>query len=464
MMEVGTYAASESLPAKVDIDKIITRHAAIVGSTGSGKSNTVAKLLRSIADTSFPNASVLVIDPHGEYGSALQGKARVFSIGNVKHPLVIPYWALSFDELAWFLVDRKSASETPQDAILRDRITSSKKTFCDKLKTGLVDENKITADSPIPFNLKEIWFGLYLNEHATLRTKDNWDNIAYKKDKSGIEIRGEEEKMIPPQFEPPGPGSSSPFKSTRAVGLTSYLNKILGRFKDSRFDFLLNPGEYNGCNSDLNDLLASWINHEQSITVIDLGGIPPEVIDLVVGVVTRILFESMFWGSDLPGIGKQRPLLIIYEEAHSYLPRGSNSQFIAGYAGRVVRRIFKEGRKYGVGAVVVSQRPSELDETILSQCGTYFTLRLSNSEDQGIIRATVPDSLGGLIDLLPALRTGEALVLGEAVQIPSRIRFPLVEPRPTSNDPEPSKCWRENRTNNPPYEKAISYWRIQKKY
>jgi len=171
----------------------------------------------------------------------------------------------------------------------------------------------------------------------------------------------------------------------------------------------------------------------------------------------------MFWGSDLPGTGKQRPLLIIYEEAHSYLPRGGNGQFIAGYAGRAVRRIFKEGRKYGVGAVVVSQRPSELDETILSRCGTYFALRLSNSEDQGIIRSIVPDSLGGLIDLLPALRTGEALVLGEAVQIPSRIRFPLVEPRPKSDDPEPSKCWRKMRTDNPPYGKAITYWRIQQK-
>ena len=273
MMDVGTYAASESLPAKVDIDKIITRHAAIVGSTGSGKSNTVAKLLRSIADTSFPNASVLVIDPHGEYGSALQGKARVLSIGSKENPLIIPYWALSFDELAWFLVDRRSASETMQDTILRDTITSSKKISCDKLKAGPVDENEITADSPIPFSLKEIWFNLYLNEHATLRIKDNWESVAYRKDKSGKEVKGDIEKMVPPQFEPPGAGSSPPFRSTRAVGLASYLNKILVRFKDGRFDFLINPGEYDGCKSDLHDLLASWINHEQSITVIDLGGV-----------------------------------------------------------------------------------------------------------------------------------------------------------------------------------------------
>jgi len=141
------------------------------------------------------------------------------------------------------------------------------------------------------------------------------------------------------------------------------------------------------------------------VTVLDLGGVPSEVTDLVVGVLTRILFEGMFWGRDIPGVGKQRPLLIVFEEAHSYLPKDGSSQFVAGYAARSVRRILKEGRKYGVGAIVVSQRPSELDETILSQCGTFFSLRLTNSGDQGRVKATVPDALAGLIDLLPALDT-----------------------------------------------------------
>ncbi len=237
---------------------------------------------------------------------------------------------------------------------------------------------------------------------------------------------------------------------------------MLGRFRDRRFDFLLDPGDYDGFKNDLHDLLGAWIDHDYAITVLDLAGIPFEVVDIVVGVVTRILFEGMFWGRDIPGIGRQRPLLIIYEEAHAYLPRGGSTQFVAGYAGSSVRRIFKEGRKYGIGAIVVSQRPSELDETILSQCGTFFALRLSNSDDQGRIRSTVPDALVGLIDLLPALRTGEALVLGEAVQIPSRIRFPLVEPRPTSDDPEVVKRWKDKRITRPPYAKAITSWRCQR--
>ena len=125
----------------------------------------------------------------------------------------------------------------------------------------------------------------------------------------------------------------------------------------------------------------SWFGHERDLTVLDLSGVPSEVLDLVVGVVTWIVFEGMFWGRNLDGMGRQRPLLLVYEEAHLYLPRGGISQFVVGYSSKAARRVFKEGRKYGVGAIVVSQRPSELDETVLSQCGTFFAMRLSNSDD-----------------------------------------------------------------------------------
>ncbi len=462
MIQIGTHAASESLPATIDLDKVVTRHMAILGSTGSGKSNTVAAFLKAITSGVFPSAQVVVIDPHGEYGAALKGQARVFSIGDAKDPLLIPFWALSFDELGWFLVDRRTASESQQDIILRDRIFELKRGSCANLKACSINTNDITVDSPVPFDLRAMWYEFYTAEHATLRLKDDWTTIAFKKDKNGRELTGSAQDAIPPQFEPPGAGASSPFKTQKAVGLASYLNKVLGRLRDRRFDFLLNPGQFDGVKKDLNDLLSEWINHADPITVLDLGGVPPEVTDLVVGVVTRVLFECMFWGRDLPSIGRQRPLLIIYEEAHSYLPKGGSGQFVSGYAGKSVRRVLKEGRKYGVGAIVVSQRPSELDETILSQCGTFFALRLSNPDDQGRVRSTVPDALAGLIDLLPALRTGEALVLGEAVQIPSRIRLPLVEPRPKSDDPEPAKRWKGKRVKIPPYDKAVTGWRRQR--
>lgn len=452
MIEIGTLAASESLPAFVDLNKIVTRHAAIVGSTGSGKSNTVAALLRALTSSSYPSARIVVIDPHGEYASALEGKSKVYSIGNETNPLLIPYWAMSFDELGWFLIDRKSASESVQDSALRDVVFDMKKEFC--AITGQVDADEITVDSPVPFSIKKLWY------HFDRKDKVTYLDMA--RTQEALIQEGDPETLTSASFQAPGAGSSAPFKPTMSLGMGSYLNKILGRLKDRRFDFLLSPGDFDGYTHDLDDLVKEWIDHEHAITVLDLGGVPFEIMDLVVGLLTRILYENMFWGRDLPGVGRDRPLLMFYEEAHAYLPKGGTAQFVAGYASRAVRRIFKEGRKYGIGAIVVSQRPSELDETALSQCGTFIALRLSNSDDQGRIKSIVPDSLGGLVDLLPALRTGEALVLGESVQIPSRVRLPLIEPRPKSDDPDVSECWAKARDAMPHYKLTINGWRRQK--
>ncbi len=462
MIQMGTLATSNSVPAYVDLDRLVTRHAAILGSTGSGKSNMVAGLLKGLVSGGYPSAQVLVIDPHGEYGSALQESARVFSIGEENNPLVVPYWALSFDELGWFLVDRKGATESTADMALREKIYEGRKSKCDGLRAGNLEPDEITPDSPVPFDLRQLWYDAYVEEHATLRAKDDWNQIAYRKGADGADIKGSAKDVIPPQFEPPNPGGAAPFRSTRARGLGAYLNRIQNRVGDKNFEFLLSPGNYDGTTSDLNDLLTGWLGHEHGLTVLDLSGVPSEVLDLVVGVVTRIVFEGMFWGRTLPGMGKQRPLLLVYEEAHLYLPRGGTGQFVAGYSSRAVRRVFKEGRKYGVGAIVVSQRPSELDETVLSQCGTFFAMRLSNSDDQGRIKSVVPDSLVGLVEMLPALRTGEAMVLGEAVQIPTRVRLPLVEPRPRSDDPEPTKRWSQERVAAPPYGTAVTSWRRQR--
>ncbi len=462
MIQIGTLAASVSLPAFADLDKIVTRHAAIVGSTGSGKSNAVAGLLKAITSGSFPSAQAVVIDPHGEYGAALKDCARVLSIGDPKNPLVVPFWALSFDELAWFLVDRRTASESPQDITLRDRIFTERKKNCGQLKSGAMAAVDVTPDSPIPFNLKQLWYDLYLEEFATLAVKGDRNQIAFKKDNRGQELKGNVEGVVPPEFEPPAPGDVAPYKSRQTPLLAGFLNKLTGRLRDRNFAFLLEPGKYDGGTYDLDALFGEWLGHDKNITVLDLSGVPPEVLDLVVGVVTRIVFEAMFWGRDLPGIGRQRPILFVYEEAHLYLPKGGTGQFVAGYSSKAVRRIFKEGRKYGVGAVVVSQRPSELDETVLSQCGTFIALRLSNSDDQGRVKSTVPDSLAGLFELMPALRTGEAIIMGEATQIPSRVRFALVEPRPKSDDPEPTKRWREKRVAKANYAEAVTTWRHQR--
>lgn len=460
-INIGSLASSESLPAFIDIDKLLSRHAAILGSTGSGKSNTVTALLRAITSGTFPKAKIILIDPHSEYHTALKDYAKVLSIDDQQNPLKIPFWGLSYNELALILFDRKQAADTTQDIAVQEKILVHKLSIAPNLKCGAVDKEVITVDSPIPFNLKKIWYDLYVEENATVNTKQDISTAAYLTE-GGVELKGGWEKLIAPQFQPPATGSAAPFIYKQSKILASYLNKLQGKLKDNRLNFLFNVDDFDGVKLDIDDLLSDWLNHDKPITVLDLGGIPFEIMDMVVGLISRILFESIFWGRYIPGFGRQRPILMVFEEAHSYLPRGGSNQTVTGYASRAVRRICKEGRKYGIGAMIISQRPSDLDETILSQCGTFIALRLSNSQDQGIVNAALPDNLGSLSELLPSLRTGEAIIVGEAVKIPSRVRLPLVEPRPDSSDPEPSKAWKEASLDKPEFNKAVEFWRKQK--
>lgn len=456
-IQIGHHSASEGLAATLDLDKLVTRHTAIVGSTGSGKSNTVAALLRAITGANrYPMAKVIVIDPHGEYGAALQGVSKVFRIGDRANPFFLPYWCLSFDELAWFLVDRRSATESMQDGLLRDYVHMQRRISASMVPVGAGQKplvaDDVTADSPLPFDMRKLWYHF-----------DRLERVTYKEIARATEdliTEGNASALLSASFRPAGAGSSAPFKPQPTPVMGSYVNKVLQRLKDKRFNFLLNPGPYDGANKDLHDLVETWLGHDQPITVFDLAGVPAEVIDLVVGLLTRVLFETSFWGRNLPAIGRQRPLLLVFEEAHRYLP-SKDASFIQGYARNSVQRVMKEGRKYGLGAVIVSQRPSELDDTVLSQCGTFVALRLSNTQDQARVKSTVPDELVGLTNLLPALRTGEAIISGEATPIPSRIKIALVEPRPDSGDPEVAKLWAKQLEKPAEYVKAVASWRKQ---
>jgi DNA helicase HerA-like ATPase len=241
----------------------------------------------------------------------------------------------------------------------------------------------------------------------------------------------------------------------------SYEKKILSRIKDSRFDFLFNPGDFKDENSakDLHNLLNEWIGSKERLTILDLSGVPFEVLDITIGLITRFVYDGMFWGRFENYTGKNRPLLIAYEEAHTYLNKSENNS----YSKKAVERIFKEGRKFGVGAMVISQRPSEISETILAQVGTLIALRLTNSGDQGIVKSSASDNLNSLIDLLPSLRIGEAVIVGESIKIPSRVRVPLNNPRPTSEDPKLVKCWNKEFKEKPEnYKTVVTKIREQK--
>ena len=249
---------------------------------------------------------------------------------------------------------------------------------------------------------------------------------------------GNAENLIAAKFKPYSMGSTVPFKAKDGA-FFAYEKKLIARLKDSRYDYMFYPGNYRNIDSgrDIHELLADWIGGEERLTILDLSNVPFEVMDITVGLITRFIYDSMFWGRFVENTGRDRPILVAYEEAHSYLGKEDDTR----YAKEAVERIFKEGRKFGIGAMVISQRPSELSETILAQVGTFIALRLTNSSDQSIVKSMAPDNMNSLIDLLPSLRIGEAVVVGEAINIPSRVKLPLQTPRPDSSDPDVVSAW-----------------------
>ena len=434
-IEIGKHSSSENLSVNADIHKLVLRHSAILGSTGSGKSNTTVSVLTSILND-YPGSRVILVDPHGEYASAFPN-ARVFRINDTVRPLYIPFWLMSFDELVFFLVGATPRDEQrPEYRKLRELIVEKKRENACNLKSGKVDPDHVSADSAIPFNVRELWHQIYwwLNATFTEATAER-QSI----DNACVESNGNYNSLEPPCFKPYVVGAAAPYKSKCYQEFYAYEKKLISRLRDSAYDFLFHPGDYADATApkDLHDLLNEWIGGDERLTILDLAGVPFNVLDITIGLITRFVFDSMFWGRHESYTGRQRPLFIAYEEAHSYLNKleGNN------YAKDAVERIFKEGRKFGVGAMIISQRPSEITETVLAQVGTFIALRLTNSNDQSIVKASAPDNLISLIDLLPSLRTGEALVIGEAVKIPTRVRIPLMTPRPTSEDPKLVECW-----------------------
>jgi DNA helicase HerA-like ATPase len=436
-IEIGKHSSSENLSVYADLHKLVLRHCAILGSTGSGKSNTTVSILKAILD-GYQGSRVILVDPHGEYSSAFPD-AKIFKINEVANPLFIPFWLMSFDELAYFLVGAKPTDDQKQDyRLFRELVTNLKKENC-ALKAGVVNPDFVTADSPIPFSARKLWHEMnwWLNASFTTTKKDE-----QTRENAVIENEGDCESLVGAKFTShlSTASNASPFK-TQHNDFYSYEKKILSRLKDSRYDFLFNPGDFKDATSpkDLHNLLNEWIGSEKKLAILDLSGVPFEVLDITVGLITRFIYDSMFWGRHETYTGKNRPLLLAYEEAHNYLNKNDNNS----YSKIAVEKVFKEGRKFGLGALVISQRPSEISETILAQVGTFIALRLTNSGDQSIVKSSAPDNLNSLIDLLPSLRTGEAIIVGEAIKIPSRVRLKLNVPRPTSDDPKLVEKWQE---------------------
>lgn len=458
---IGTLSSSESIAVKLSLDALVTRHSAILGSTGSGKSTTVASLLRSIVRPDqkggAPASRILLLDLHGEYTHALADFSRVYSAtpqpGEL--PLFVPYWALQAKDLLNFVAGGLNEN---QEIAFSDKIQEMKASVLASANFPGLDPQSLTVDSPVPFSLKQCWYDLIDFEIRTLN--------GAQRDIPALEQAGDAMSLTPPRYTPAALGSAGPFLNAQAKGIRRQLNLMRSRLLDHRFDFILHPGPWEPAldgtvQLDLDKLLDDWVGHEKPVTILDLSGVPSSVLTTLVGSILRIVYEALYWSREKTEGGVHRPLLVVMEEAHRYLSGAKED----ASASEIVKRIAKEGRKYGIGAMVVSQRPAEVDETILSQCGTIMALRLSNPEDRSRVKGALPDNLGGLVDLLPVLRTGEAIVAGEAARLPVRCRvtLPAPEHRPKSSDPQVSEAWATKRIAEG-YDRVLASWRAQRTF
>lgn len=400
---VGHLSSHPLLNICLDPTPFFGRHFAILGQTGSGKSWTVATLVQR-AVSIMPKAHIIILDLHGEYCWKNESGNMCSSFTDeIVHyinarDLEIPYWLMTYAELCDLMIDHTEREAANQTAFFKDVLYELKQ--AEKKPLGL---KRVTVDTPVYFSLEEV----------------------IKR------IEEENSRMVP--------GQNRPIKGPLHGVFTRFLMRLQSRLNDVRYDFLLKP-KIRTASDTFSDLLRDFVglgDPKRPVTVIDLSPVPFDVRPTVAAQIGRLAFEFNYWNPQY----RVFPILLICEEAHTYIPRAYQSQ----YAGsrKSMERIAKEGRKYGVGLGVVSQRPHEVSETVLAQCGTFVCLRITSPDDQNYVRSLVPESERDLIDILAGLGRGEAIVLGEAVPLPTRLRFHKPNPVPQSMDIDFYTQWKE---------------------
>ena len=396
---VGSFSTHRSLEVNLNPSILFGRHFALLGQSGSGKSWTIASLLQR-AVSCMPNAHIIVLDLHGEYCWHDENREMqsAFKKNTVRYidarRLEIPYWLMTYADLIDLLIDRSDSGASMQMAFLRDVVYELKEKLGKEL--GM---DSVSIDSPIYFSLDDV----------------------YKKFKYANEEMLEFGKVEGPLF----------------GRFDEFLVKLHSRLNDVRYDFLLKP-KRRVSSLALSGLLRDFVglgDPKCQITVIDLSSVPFDVRPSISAQIGRVAFEFNYWNPR----NREFPILLVCEEAHAYIPRESNTQYEG--TRKSMERIAKEGRKYGVGLGVVSQRPHELSETVLSQCGTFICLRITNPDDQAYVRDLVPEAEGDLTDILTTLGRGEAMILGEAAALPTRFQVYRPDPPPNSNDVNFHACW-----------------------
>ncbi|MDW9364088.1 DUF87 domain-containing protein [Sinorhizobium meliloti] len=401
-LKLGTFVADRTADAIASGDKFFQRHAAILGSTGSGKSWAVALILERAAKLKFPN--IIVFDMHGEYApladKAAGGFAQRFRIagpGDLEEPgndvLFLPYWLLNRDEMLSMILDRSDQNAPNQASRFTLHVRSLKGRTLDAEGRETVKKT-FTVDSPIPYDMRKL---------LSLLESDNTTK---------------------------GIGKNGPVKGEWEDKLTRFLSRLEAKLDDRRYGFMFSPPEQSTAYNWLANQVLKLLNSDggSGIKVIDFSEVPADVLPVVTGTLARLLYDVQFWMNATA----RTPVTLLCDEAHLYLPVRDDADAVQRQALGSFERIAKEGRKYGFSLLVVSQRPSDVSRTILSQCNNFLALRLTNETDQGVIKRLMPDSLAGLTSVLPLLDTGEALLLGDAVLLPTRIKLDIPKVAPDS--------------------------------
>lgn len=445
-VRLGRLAAAEDVPVSMNASRFVVRHSAVVGSTGSGKTSAVASILQNFVKGGWKAANILVIDPHGEYSAALSGSASVRSVlaQEDDNRLRVPYWALpALDILRIFAGGTGGATFSDRFAEL---VTEARRAFVNSAEWLINDPTTVTADTPIPFDIRPIWHQIDRENRETRREKGDAATACQTDAGDAAALRSA-------QFKPYGQAGTPPHKGPmHGVYGTSPDLLRLGLL-DPRLRFFQEPSGNSAGPDPLVGVMQEWLGGDKPVSVLDFSGVLSEVVDAVIGVVLNLLLEVALrceFGGE--GIGRPSPVLLVLEEAHRYLGEGA-SALTRNSANRVAR----EGRKYGVGLLLVTQRPTELPKTALAQCGTIVALRLSSSEDQGAIKTALPDAIAGLASVLPSLRTHEAVISGESLVLPARTILDAPGPWPQAEDPS-LEPWRGDRSL-PNVAPALKAWR-----
>lgn len=404
-VRVGSIYQDQSLPAYISIDDLLGKHFAVLGTTGSGKSCAIATILRAIVND-HREGHVLLLDLHGEYAHAFRDIAELRAAGEFK----LPYWLLNFEEMQEIVVEKTDEAETDR-AVLRQAIVHAKQSLhADDPEAAWLD-----ADSPVTYRIRDV-----------LRRLDE-----------GV---GKLEN----------PAGTAPFLRLR--------NRIGALLGDRRFEFMFN--ERFAATDDMAEVLSTLFRvpaNGKPMTVLDLSAVPSDIMKVVISLLCRLTFDFAYWGDG------DTPVLLVCEEAHRYAALTDESGF--DLTRRALSRIGNEGRKYGVSLGLVSQRPSELDLGILSQCSTIFAMRMNNTRDQEFVRGALSESGLGLTDALPSLRTGEAVVVGEGLAVPARVYLDFLpaEQRPSSGTAEFAKSWSSGEGKEARVATIVDRWRRQRR-